>query len=50
MTDFTIAHVADGEARALAEACAVRLRDNDGHNLGFLYVTNQLANIVKLAA
>ena len=52
MTDFTIAHVADGEARALAEAVAAQLRDIDGHNLGFLYVTNQLAGaldeIVKI--
>ncbi len=43
MTDFAIAHVADGEARALAEALAAQLGDIDGHNLGFLYVTNQLA-------
>ena len=52
MTDFAIAHVADGEARALAEAVAAQLRDIDGHNLGFLYVTNQLAGaldeIVKI--
>ena len=52
MTDFAIAHVADGEARALAEALAAQLRDIDGHNLGFLYVTNQLAGaldeIVKI--
>ena len=44
MTDFAIAHVADGEARALAEALAAQLQDIDGHNLGFLYVTNQLAS------
>lgn len=43
MTDFAMAHVADGEARALAEALAEQLGGIDDHNLGFLYVTNQLA-------
>ena len=43
MTDFAIAHVVGGETRVLAEACAERLRDSDGHNLGFLYVTDELA-------
>ncbi|MGI9414345.1 MAG: FIST signal transduction protein, partial [Hyphomicrobiales bacterium] len=43
MTDFASAHAADGEARALAEACAAQLGDPDGHTLGFVYATDPLA-------
>ena len=43
MTDFATAHVADGEARPLAEALIGELGDIDGHTIGFLYVTDQLA-------
>ena len=52
MTDYAIAHVAGGDTHVLAEACAKQLRDTEGHNLGFLYVTDELAGaldgIVKL--
>ena len=52
MTDFAVAQVADGEVGALAENLAGQLHDVDGHNLGFLYATHQLAGsldeIVKI--
>ncbi len=43
MTDFALAHAADAEPSALADACADQLHGIDGHNLGFLYVTDPLA-------
>lgn len=43
MTDFAYAYAAVGEARALAETCVEQLQGSQGHNLGFVYVTSQLA-------
>lgn len=47
MRDFALAHAVDGEAHALAEACAAQLRGLDGHTLGFLYVTDPLAGALE---
>lgn len=46
MTDFAVAHAADGEPRALTEACIALLEGVEGHTLGFLYVTNQMAGVL----
>ena len=46
MTDFAVAHAADGEPRALTEACIAQLEGVEGHTLGFLYVTNQMAGVL----
>ena len=44
MTQFALAHAADGTSTDLAEQCAAQLRDAADHTLGFIYVTDPLAN------
>ena len=43
MTQFALAHAADGTSVQLAEQCAAQLRGDDDHTLGFLYVTDPLS-------
>ena len=43
MTQYALAHAADGTAADLVEQCAAQLRDVTDHTLGFLYVTDPLA-------
>lgn len=43
MTQFALAHAADDTWVRLVEECAAQLKGAEGHTLGFLYVTNPLA-------
>ena len=43
MTQFALAHAADGTSVELAQQCAAQFRGADDHTLGFLYVTDPLA-------
>ena len=43
MTQFALAHAADGTAQELAAQCAAQLSGDGDHTLGFIYVTDQLA-------
>ena len=47
MTDYASAHAADADARALAETCAAELGGKSGHTLGFVYVTDPLAEALE---
>jgi small ligand-binding sensory domain FIST len=43
MSSFAMGHASGGSAEELATACAARIGRREGHGLGFVYVTSELA-------